>query len=155
MTRITERVAAHPGLAAAPRICSLTLSTALLCAAPGRVLGGDWSLNLGQWSWHRGDADNAIHHLVAVEYRGWMLGGMINSHDRASLIAGYHFRKPLTDWFTAGLRVGAATSYDNGLGDTGIRPAAVLSAFFHRKGVGVEVNLAPSGVISAGFRWDI
>lgn len=62
-------------------------------AMPGPVTADEqWALNLGQWSWHWDDVDNQDHHLVAIEYRGWTVGGMINSDDNTSLIAGYHFR---------------------------------------------------------------
>lgn len=82
---------------------------------------------------------------------------MINSDDNESLVAGYHFRWPLNEWFTPGMRLGIGTGYDNGISGTGVSLVLVFSAFFHSNGRGVELNLFPNpsgGFVSAGFRFE-
>lgn len=124
---------------------------------PAACARGDWAINLGQWSWHPDGADNDVHDLIALEYRGWMIGRMVNSYDRTSVMVGYHLQRPVTDWLKVGLRLGAATGYqESWLSFTGegIQPSALLSAFLHWKGVGVEVNTLPPVFVSIGFRWE-
>lgn len=117
-----------------------------------------WAVNLGQWSSHfDNDDDNETHDLIAVEYKGWHAGYMRNSDDNDSFLAGYHFRWPLNDWFTPGVRLAVATGYDDGIADSGINAGLFLTGFFHIDGVGVELNLLPlpdDGLISAGFRFE-
>lgn len=133
----------------------LAIACSGLMTLASAVHAADWAINLGQWSKHwRGDAENNTHHLVAVEYQGWTLGGMINSDDEASVLAGHHFQWPLNAWFTPGLRLGVATGYDNGIGGSGVQFGAVVSGFLHHDGVGVELNASPSGFVSAGLRWE-
>lgn len=117
-----------------------------------------WAVNLGQWSSHfDSDAENETHNLVAVEYDGWMIGYFKNSDDNDAVLAGYHFRWPMNDWFTPGVRLGIGTGYDSGIADSGVKAALLLTGFFHVDGIGVELNLLPwpdDGLISAGFRYE-
>ena len=147
------------------RVCLVSIATVVvvivLASAPPAFADSEkglWALNLGQWSSHfDNDKENETHNLVAVEYDGWTAGYMRNSDDNDSLVAGYHFRWPLNDWFTPGVRVGLATGYDDGINDSGIYAGILLTGFFHIDGVGVEFNLLPwpdDGFVSAGFRFE-
>jgi len=135
----------------------MVVAAAVATSVVAQADDAPWAVNLGLWSKHWNlDADNETHNLIAGEYKGWTMGYMRNSEDEDSVLAGYHFHWPVTDWFTPGILIGAASGYDDGLGKAGVVPAGMLTGFFHVDGVGIQVNLLPwtSGVVAAGFRFE-
>ena len=138
-------------------LSALTLLLAFSIPLPAQssevelTLGG-WSRHLGApdgydeckegdcrrvWNWK--DYYNETHETVAIKYKDFEIGTLVNSHHRRSLIASWVPRWDVNQYFSYGIRLGGATGYEGKAISPIVQPHVVV----YYKMIGLEFGWLP------------
>ena len=128
-------------------------------SVPMKAQSAEIELTLGGWSKHLGAPDgydeckdgeckrvwdwknyyNESHNTIAIKYKNWEVGTLINSHHKRSVMVNWVPRWDINEYVSYGVRLGGATGYPNTIVSPVVQPHVVA---YYRM-VGLELGWLP------------